>query len=86
MSIATCELDGWDYDPRYTEGACPICGTAAEGAPTAPRWLLWSRRVPWDLLFLLGLFFVSVVLAKLALQAAGLWPPVPLAPVVRHLI
>jgi len=81
-----CDLDAWDFDPRYTGGACPICGTVAEGAPAAPRWLLWSRRVPWDVLFLLALFFACVVLAKLALQAAGLWPPVPVPQAARHLL
>ena len=67
-----CELDDWDYDPRYTEGTCPICGVRPDGAPAAPRWLLLSRRVPWDLVFLFALLAVLLVLAVVVLRASGL--------------
>jgi hypothetical protein len=78
-----CAADRWDFDPRYTDGACPICGTPVEGAAAAPRWLRLSRRVPWDVVLLLALFLVLVVLAKLALHAAGIWPPVPVPAALR---
>jgi hypothetical protein len=67
-----CEVDDWDYDPRYTEGSCPICRQGPPGAPVAPRWLLLSRRVPWDFVFLGGLFLVALVLGMAAVQASGL--------------
>ncbi len=46
---AFCELDGWSFDPRYTEGRCPICGWVAPGAPEAPLWLTLARRFEWEL-------------------------------------
>ncbi len=67
-----CDADDWDYDPRYTEGSCPICRQGPPGAPAAPRWLLMSRRVAWDLVFLACLFLVSIVLALAAIEASGL--------------
>ena len=70
-----CELDGWDFDPRYTEGACPICGWKPEGAPSAPRWLALSRKVDWDLVGLFVLFAVLVFLAVIVAHAAHLRIP-----------
>lgn len=69
-----CELDDWDFDPRYTEGVCPICGWQPEAAAPAPRWLLLSRRVPWDLVLLLAVLFVAVFLGMIVAEAAGLVP------------
>lgn len=73
-SVCHCELDDWDFDPRYTEGVCPICGWQPEGAPPAPQWLLLSRRVPWDVVLLLVVLFVAVFLGMIVAQAAGLIP------------
>ena len=70
--LVHCELDDWDYDPRYTEGACPICGTHPDGAPLAPLWLLLSRRVPWDMVFLGVLAVLLVVMAAVVIGASGL--------------
>jgi hypothetical protein len=83
-----CEQDGWDFDPRYTEGRCPICGSRFEIADAAPRWLLLSRRVPWDIVLLFALFFVLACVAQIVIQAAGLWPSVHLhvPSGVRHLL
>lgn len=88
MSVALvhCGVDDWDFDPRYTDGACPICGAAAEDVAALPRWLRVSRRVPWDVVGLLALFFVCVVLGKLALQAAGMWPPVHVPPALHRFL
>ena len=55
---AFCELDGWSFDPRYTEGRCPICGWVAPGAPEAPLWLALARRFEWELA---GLIAVTVI-------------------------
>lgn len=79
-----CELDQWDFDPRYTEGACPICGERVEIADPAPRWLMLSRRVPWDVVFLFTLFFVLSIAAQVVIQAAGLWPAVHMPAWLRH--
>lgn len=56
---AFCELDQWNFDPRYTQGRCPICGWAPDGARDAPSWLRLARRVDWDLL---GLFLLADLL------------------------
>ncbi len=68
---AYCELDRWSFDPRYTNGRCPICGWAPTGAPTAPAWLQAARRVDWELLALAGLAVLLVVLGLIVAHAAG---------------
>jgi len=71
---AHCEADRWTFDPRYTQGRCPICGWQPEGAPHAPGWLALVNRVDWDIV---GLFFLADVLVLLGLvvaNAAGLFP------------
>ncbi|HEV3232709.1 MAG TPA: hypothetical protein VG245_10700 [Candidatus Dormibacteraeota bacterium] len=71
---AHCQLDNWDFDPRYTDGACPICGWRPAGARTTarPSWLAWADRVEWDLVGLVALFVVLLVMGVLVGQAAGL--------------
>ena len=70
-----CELDDWEFDARYTEGVCPICGWQPEGAPRAPRWLALSRRVDWELTGLFALFVILVFWAVIVARAAGLRLP-----------
>ena len=66
---AYCELDHWRFDPRYTQGHCPICGWTPEGARDAPLWMRLTRRVDWDLL---GLFlFADLLLAVGLIVAVG---------------
>jgi len=72
---AYCELDRWSFDPRYTNGRCPICGWAPDGAPTAPAWLMLARRVDWEIFGLLVLAIFLVVLGLVVAQAAGFTPP-----------
>ena len=81
-----CEHDRWDFDPRYTEGRCPICWTRFEIADPAPRWLMLSRRVPWDIVWLFTLFFVLACVAQIVIQAVGLWPSVHLPTGLRHVL
>ena len=69
-----CDADRWEFDPRYTEGRCPICGSAIDIAPAAPRWLLLSRRVPWDMVFLFALLLAMVVLSFVVVRANGMLP------------
>lgn len=71
---AYCEADKWSFDPRYTQGVCPICGWAPEGAPAAPRWLRLANRMDWEMF---GLFiFADLLIAAglLVAHAAGLLP------------
>lgn len=72
--LELCELDGWRFDPRYTQGGCPICGWKPDGAPDAPRWLRLTRRVDWDLLGLFMLADMLLVLGLVVANVAGLLP------------
>ena len=33
---AHCEFDDWDFAPRYTDGACPLCGWEPDGIVVEP--------------------------------------------------
>jgi hypothetical protein len=72
-----CEADDWEFDARYTEGVCPICGWRPEGAPSAPRWLALSRKVDWEMIGLFTLFVLLVFTAVIVSQAAGFRLPHP---------
>ena len=69
-----CEADDWTFDPRYTQGRCPICGWAPEDAPSAPGWLALVNRLDWDTLGLLLLADLLVLVGLLVARAAGLLP------------
>lgn len=69
-----CEADDWTFDPRYTQGCCPICGWAPEGVPAAPRWLELINRLDWDMLGLFLLADVLVLLGLIVANAAGILP------------
>jgi hypothetical protein len=69
-----CETDDWTFDPRYTQGRCPICGWAPEHAPSAPRWLALVNRLDWEMAGLLFLADVLVLLGLIVAHAAGLVP------------
>lgn len=70
-SRAFCELDGWSFDPRYTEGKCPICGWVAPGAPEAPWWLILARRFEWEMAGLVALMAVLALIGIAVVHAAG---------------
>ncbi len=72
LARARCPTDDWTFDPRYTNGLCPICGWAAEGAPTVPRWLAIANRMDWEMLGLFALADVLVLLGLIVAHAAGL--------------
>ena len=78
---AYCELDDWTFDPRYTEGRCPICGWIAPNAPSAPLWLTLARRFEWELGGLVVLLVVLILLAVAVIHAAGYRMPFFGAPV-----
>lgn len=71
---AYCETDGWSFDPRYTQGRCPICGWQPEGVAAAPAWLALANRLDWQMLGLLLFADVLVLLGLLVANAAGLIP------------
>ncbi len=72
---AYCELDHWSFDPRYTEGRCPICGWAPAGVPAAPVWLMVYRRIDWQLFGLFALAILLVVVGLIVANAAGFHAP-----------
>ena len=73
-----CELDDWTFDPRYTDGRCPICGWQPAGAPAAPAWLAAARKFEWELTGLFVLLIVLAVLGMVVATAAGYrFPLVP---------
>jgi len=69
---ARCELDRWSFDPRYTQGRCPICGWAPEGARAYPAWMVLARRVDWDLLGLFLFADLLILLGLIVARASGL--------------
>ena len=73
---AYCELDKWSFDPRYTDGRCPICGWVPSGAPNAPPWLAVARKLEWELTGLVLLLVVLVILGVVVARAAGYSLPV----------
>jgi hypothetical protein len=68
-----CELDRWYFDPRYTQGSCPICGWTPEDAPAYPAWMVAARRVDWELFSLLLLADILIVLGLVVARAAGIF-------------
>ena len=69
-----CEADAWSFDPRYTQGRCPICGWMPEGAPVAPRWLAAVNRMDW---YMIGLVFLADVLVLVGLIVANATGAIP---------
>ena len=74
MRRAYCQADSWEFDPRYTQGRCPICGWAPEGAPSAPRWLRLANRIDWEMFGLFILFDLLVGAGLVVAHAAGMLP------------
>ena len=64
--IAHCPYDDWDFPPRYTDGACPICGWRPEGIDVEPP---LTARIDWfwPSIGLLGA--VSIVMCVLVIVA-----------------
>ncbi|MHB8507738.1 MAG: hypothetical protein ACYDGR_03715 [Candidatus Dormibacteria bacterium] len=71
---AHCELDDWDFDPRYTAGVCPICGWRPGAGVVAaePVWLWQLRNSEWDVVVLMVLAFVLLVMGVYVARAAGI--------------
>lgn len=71
---AYCEADRWSFDPRYTQGRCPICGWEPAGVPSAPAWMALANRLDWEMLGLFFLVDLLVLLGLIVAHAAGLIP------------
>ena len=69
-----CETDAWSFDPRYTQGRCPICGWAPDGAPAAPRWLALVNRMDWQMIGLVFFADLLVLLGLIVATATGALP------------
>ena len=67
-----CETDDWTFDPRYTQGRCPICGWVPEKVPSAPRWLALVNRLDWETFGLVILVDLLVLLGLIVARGAGL--------------
>jgi hypothetical protein len=63
---AHCPADAFEFRPRYTDGACPICGWPAPDVPPAP----WSLRMDWFWPLVATLAVVSIVMGMLVTKAA----------------
>jgi len=72
--LAFCEADQWSFDPRYTQGRCPICGWQPAGAAAAPAWLALANRLDWDMIGLFVFADVLILLGLVVANAAGLIP------------
>ena len=71
-----CELDDWSFDPRYTDGICPICGWRPDAAVySVPAWRVALGKVEWDLVGLFVLFAVLVFWGVVVAHAAGFGLP-----------
>ena len=69
-----CESDRWSFDPRYTQGRCPICGWKPDGVAAAPAWLAIANKLDWEMLGLLLFADVLVLLGLVVANATGLLP------------
>lgn len=72
-TVAHCAVDEWDFDARYTDGVCPICGWKPPGDATVlPGWYVALQRVPWDFVGLGTLAVLFIVFGVLVARAAKL--------------
>ena len=67
-----CDKDDWTFDPRYTNGRCPICGWQPEGVATVPRWLALVNRADWEMVGLFALVDVLFLIGLVVAHSAGL--------------
>ena len=63
---AHCEFDDWDFAPRYTDGACPLCGWEPDGIVAEPALI---ERMDWFTVMLVAVVIVSIVMGILVVHA-----------------
>jgi hypothetical protein len=61
-----CEFDDWDFAPRFTDGACPLCGWRPEGIVEEPSLV---ERMDWFMVMLAAVVIASIVMGILVLHA-----------------
>ena len=61
-----CPTDDWEFHPRFTDGACPLCGWRPHSV-VDERPLI--ARIDWFLVALVVLVAVSLVMAVLVGRA-----------------
>ena len=61
-----CEFDDWDFAPRYTDGACPLCGWQPDGIVVEPALV---ERMDWFMVMLVAVVVVSIVMGVLVVHA-----------------
>lgn len=64
-----CPNDDWNFDPRYTEGVCPICGWGP-GKQAPPTWVVRVESLPWDYIAL-GVFAIVLVVVAVMVGVAA---------------
>ena len=63
---AHCPVDDWAFDPRYTEGVCPLCGWRPPGlAIEPPRF----AEIDWFWPAVGAMLLASILMGVLALVA-----------------
>lgn len=63
---AHCPLDDWDFDARYTDGVCPLCGWRPSGPQIEPP---RAARIDWFWPTVLVMLLASVLMGVLVLVA-----------------
>ena len=67
-----CDVDDWDFDPLYTDGACPICGWRPAGTESVkPRWMERMDVVLWDIVAVGVLGIGLIALAYVVIHNVG---------------
>ena len=61
-----CEFDDWDFAPRFTDGACPLCGWRPEGIVEEPSLV---ERMDWFMVMLVVVVIASIAMGILVIHA-----------------
>lgn len=65
-ATAHCEFDDWEFTPRYTDGACPLCGWHPSDITSE---VPLTQRVDWFFVMLAAVVVVSIVMGILVVHA-----------------
>lgn len=61
-----CDFDDWEFSPRYTDGACPLCGWRPVDVTFE---LPLTRRIDWFLVMVAAVVGVSIVMGIVVIHA-----------------
>lgn len=62
-----CEFDDWEFSPRYTDGACPLCGWSPAGVTLEPSLI---ERIDWFMVMVVVVVLTSIVMGILVVHAS----------------